>query len=746
MILSRSTLTLFFTLTSSVVHAEGATAAAIDWVTDASGTYSCQGYYSPPLIKRAQDDDINAEATETEYDGNNRVILTDNVFITRNDFQLEADQVSFLNSTGDGDAEGDVRIRRPNTLLIGDAASLNVRTNAFDLQNSSFINYKNRLRGSSDVTIGSPNGDLQLVNGIITFCSPGINSWDIQADQIYLNESSGRGWADDVIFRVKDIPVFYAPAFGFPLDDRRLTGFFFPNYSLGSTSGTEITIPFYWDLAPNYDLVLQPRFMSARGTAIGLHGRYLFEDFSLLEAKTEQLLNDKIAHRDRHISRITLSSDTSKAMIWNIAYEDASDGTYQHELDNFAGLSDKQQLESSIQATLRGDTWTASWMLDSIDVVDSTITGSDVKFSRQPQIAASWNNYGDDWNFFASGDATSFRRPSTGLWNNEPSGGHRISTDLKAEYPISYSFGSVVPAALGFTRWSESAVSSDTQGGSYFIFGASLDGKLNFERTDRHGSFHEIIPRAKFLIREPSKNLNVVKFDTPETVNGTDTVSQIFLDNPVSGGDFVGDTRELALSVTSRGINTSGIETYQITGGQTIYLQDRGVTLSGNSEQTNRGPLVLESKVQLSESFNWNTRFVSVSDGEAMDTATNEFKYKTSETDYLTQRVVWNNDTAARMDFYISNQVAKDLRFLAGLQWEPDSEERVNQIAGIEYEACCWRAALLHAYDRNQVTSGNGGHSVKLQVELKGLGGLGSEASSLIKRLLESYEFSEARY
>jgi LPS-assembly protein len=65
---------------------------------------------------------------------------------------------------------------------------------------------------------------------------------------------------------------------------------------------------------------------------------------------------------------------------------------------------------------------------------------------------------------------------------------------------------------------------------------------------------------------------------------------------------------------------------------------------------------------------------------------------------------------------------------------------------GIEYESCCWRAAMVHAYERDQVTATNGGHSVKLQVELKGLGVLGRGASSIMERLLEGYELSEARY
>ena len=61
------------------------------------------------------------------------------------------------------------------------------------------------------------------------------------------------------------------------------------------------------------------------------------------------------------------------------------------------------------------------------------------------------------------------------------------------------------------------------------------------------------------MIREPDKEPTVIKFDTPDIANDTVTVSQIFLDNPISGGDFVGDTRELALALTSRGVNLEGV-------------------------------------------------------------------------------------------------------------------------------------------------------------------------------------------
>lgn len=734
------------TLSISLGHASEQTAASIDWVVDTSGGYICQGYFSPPLIEGLSGDGLFAEAKTTDYDGNDSVILTGNVFITRNDFQLEADRVSFLNSTGDGDAYGGVRIRRPKTFLIGDTASVNVRTNAFDLRNSSFVSYENELRGDSESTIGAPNGDIYMKGGTITFCPPGSNTWDLQANHIYLSQSSGRGWADDVIIRIKEIPVFYTPTLGFPIDDRRLTGFLVPSFSLGSISGTEIVTPFYWNSAENYDLLIRPRFMTARGTAIGLHGRYLFNDFSLFETKTEQLAKDKLNGTNRHISRLTFSSSNSKAYSWNMTYENASDGTYQDDLDNFAELSDKQQLTSSIGATIRNNDWTAGWIMDRVDVVDPDITGSDQKFSRQPQLIASWANYGKDLNFFAAGDATAFTRENTGLTETDPSKGYRLSSDVKAAYPMTATFGSLTPAALGFIRWSEATLESETQDNAYFTAGASVEGGLNFDKFSEDGSVYEIVPKAKLLIREPSKDPTIIKFDTPDKANDPVTVNQIFLDNPISGGDFVGDTRELALSVTSRGTNIEGTQIYKITAGRTFFLQNRGITLTGATESSDLGPLIIESQLNLNKNFKWETRFRSVSDGETMNTATNEFKYRKSDTNYITQRTVWRDDVATRADLYVSNQTSLNWRFLAGLQWEPDNRERVNQILGTEYVNCCWRAAMVHAYERDRMTTSDGGHSVKIQFEMKGLGALGNGVSSIIDRLMEGYEHSEARY
>ena len=305
--------------------------------------------------------------------------------------------------------------------------------------------------------------------------------------------------------------------------------------------------------------------------------------------------------------------------------------------------------------------------------------------------------------------------------------------------------GQVTLPLLGFARWSEATTTSGTQDNSYFTSGFSLDGQLFFDKQSASGGLHTLTPRAKLLVREPNTDPTLVRFDSPDSVS-TDTVGQIFLDNPISGGDFVGDTREVALSLTGRGLNAQGEEIYRASVGRTVYLADRGITLSGTPETTDQGPLVADSTVRLAEHVQWNTRLQTESDSERLHSATNELKYRTSDTDYITHRVVWTEEQATRTDLYVSKMLGQQWRALGGLQWEPHTEQRVNQVVGVEYESCCWRAALVHAYEREQVSDTNSGHSVKLQLELKGLGALGRGTANLLDRLLEDYEVSESRY
>src|SRR4029453_16671278 len=73
------------------------------------------------------------------------------------------------------------------------------------------------------------------------------------------------------------VPVMYTPWLEFPLSNERKSGFLTPTIGSTQIRGFEIATPYYFNLAPNYDATLTPRFMTRRGLQIGGQGRDLFE-------------------------------------------------------------------------------------------------------------------------------------------------------------------------------------------------------------------------------------------------------------------------------------------------------------------------------------------------------------------------------------------------------------------------------------------------------------------------------------
>ena len=736
-----ATLFATFLLLGSPSEVRAVDAASTDWVMDPTSGGLCGGQYLPPLLPDTDSESLEATGENTVFDGDDRVILVGNAQVARGPFVLKADQISFRNSTGDGDAAGQVSIRQPNALLTGTQASVNVRTSSFELTDATFVTHSNQLRGASRFAIGAPNGDIRIIDGRFTFCAPGDQTWDLKASDIALNQSSGRGWAEDVTLRVREIPVFYTPILGFPMDDRRLTGFLFPEIGSG-TNGTEIVAPFYWNLAPATDALLQPRFMSDRGTALGIHARHLFSDRTLVDLKTEQLPDDDQTNTSRHGSRLSITSQPGKALVWWARTENVSDADFIDDVSNFANLSSDTQLSSEIGAILRQGPWQLSWHADQVDVIDPTVTGTAVRFARQPALSAHYAAPLGDWQLDFLGDATRFSRPATGLSGDALIDGDRFTADWSLSRPTVYPYGQWTQTLLAFQRSADATTVDGSQTADITTVGAALDGQLEFEKTRELGGLYQLRPRAKLLVREPFSSAQPAVFESSES--GTESIAALYANQSIDGRDFVGDTAQLTLGVQSRVLDHQGAEQARFDIARVHYFADRTHTLDGVRQTESAGPVVLESDVRLTSRLRWNLHLASNDSASTLDTGTHTLKWRASARQYVTQRIVWDSDRAVRADLYASQSIGA-WRALAGLQWDPTSDTRVSQVMGIEYDSCCWRAALVHAYEQDNRTTTASGQTTKLMFELKGLGTLGQGATQLLDRLLEDYERSQAR-
>ena len=85
-------------------------------------------------------------------------------------------------------------------------------------------------------------------------------SWYIKATTVDVDFDENEGVARNGVLYFKDVPILASPYMTFPVKKERKSGFLVPTYGTTSQGGLDISIPYYFNLAPNYDLTLQPRY------------------------------------------------------------------------------------------------------------------------------------------------------------------------------------------------------------------------------------------------------------------------------------------------------------------------------------------------------------------------------------------------------------------------------------------------------------------------------------------------------
>jgi LPS-assembly protein len=94
-------------------------------------------------------------------------------------------------------------------------------------------------------------------------------------------------------------------------------------------------------------------------------------------------------------------------------------------------------------------------------------------------------------------------------------------------------------------------------------------------------------------------------------------------------------------------------------------------------------------------------------------------------------------DVAEQTDFSFAWPIARNWRAVGRFNYALDLETDLETFAGIEYESCCWGLRLVgRRYLSN--TEGEHTNAIFLQLELKGLTGVGG-ASAFLERNIPGY-------
>jgi|SRR5262245_15475671 len=244
------------------------------------------------LLGTQQDQpEVTIEASQQERTGD-VTRYTGNVIATYLDLRVEADTVTYDESTAILTADGNIRYTRGEEHLEADHVTYNLDTKIGD-----FTNVKGEVGTGLFITAQEAHrtigGQYELTNATVTTCCDGPRPGWTMAFARARVEPHRRVTAKGSVLRLESIPVFYMPYVAVPSTDRtRSTGFLIPSTATSTTKGRSVRESFYWAINRSADAMFTGEYFSKRGPAGGV-------DFRAIPDKSSWIQFQSLFARDR---------------------------------------------------------------------------------------------------------------------------------------------------------------------------------------------------------------------------------------------------------------------------------------------------------------------------------------------------------------------------------------------------------------------------------------------------------------
>jgi len=695
--------------------------------------------------------EISADFTETSRDGSTS--LDGNIVIERHLLRVTADHANYNKQDDEITLSGDIYIDTENMSLNADSGTVSINSENSDestqgkFNNIVFFIADSNMNGKAETIHSREQNDKTnrstLINASITSCNLHKPDWLISADEIDLDHDDEYGSAEDVVIRFKDIPFMYVPYMEFPISDKRRSGFLFPQVGSSSSRGLQLNVPWYWNIAENQDAIITPTYMEKRGLELGGQYRYLTRS-TTGELKGVYLPDDDITMEDRYQYRYIQQSQIISNLSFSADIQDISDSDYFNDFSNNLGTTSLTHLDR--HATLRYDlnNWHMRAMVQDIKTIDDNAPLDTRPYERLPQVTLA----GDEairntpLLFTLDSEYVDFTHE-----DDSKTTGARLTVRPGLSLPLSGAAWFIEPAVkFSHTQYdvgTESGTTQTVENRNLPI--SSVDAGLFFERFLSNGYQQTLEPRLYYLNVPYEDQDNIPLFDTsiPRF-----SVAQLFRDNRFVGGDRIGDTNQLTVALTSRLLNPkTGDELVRASIGQIFYFEDRQVSLTGNTIDTEK-----QSDVIAELDVKWR-RWQSNIDLQ-LDVSRNELSqenyflhYKSDDRHLFNigyRKLLLDDSSLVDIEQTDTSFVyAINNNYSAIARWNYSLKDNTNidTIFGLAYDSCCWSIQLLsQRLLRNSTTSNDYDTAILVQFVFKGLGSLsGSRAQSTLEQSIYGY-------
>ncbi len=573
--------------------------------------------------------------------------------------------------------------------------------------------------------IGGHTSQLRQI--VYTTCPGEQPDWELSAGELELQHDKGIGVARGAKLKFKGVPIFYAPWFTFPIDDRRKSGFLYPSFRNTNDNGFEFGIPYYWNIAPNHDATIDPRYISNRGFLLS-------GDYRFLTRKTNGFLNfnympdDKETGDQRYHYRFQHRAAPWKRWRTALLLERVSDDQYF--LDFGAGLlqTSRQFLRSSATMKGVGRYWNFEIMADDFQVIDDSIEPENEPLRRVPRLT-----FWVDRPLLSSG--FSFGLDSELVYFDRDAGttGARFDIYPKVYWEHFASWGFFKPS-MGYRYTSydldqvNPAADNSPQRGTAI---ASVDAGLYFARLTDQGNNQTLEPRLFYLYVPYENQDDLPDFDTGEFTFG---FSQLFNTNRFAGADRQGDANQLSVALTSRTFNgDNGQELWRLSFGQIFYFESQRVELENQAvADKNLSPFIAELAWQPIKRLSTVAGLQYDWDENRLDVASLGLRWSGKNGERIGFEYRFRRDRVDQFDFRFFWPINERWRVLSRINYSFAESDVLEIQGGVEYESCCWAVrTVLRRYLKNR--DGDYRDGIFFELNLKGLASVGTRTQDLFQ-------------
>jgi LPS-assembly protein len=696
-------------------------------------------------------------------------VLEGDAILRRGDTVIRADRLEYYQPDDLARARGNVRINRAGNVYEGPVLELRIDASEGFFIQPRYQLLQNGAHGEADRIDFLDDKRAVITNATYTTCRrlPGpewMPDWILRAASIRLDHEDDVGVAEGALLTFKGVPVLPVPYLTFPLSGQRKSGFLPPTVGVDTVNGAELTVPYYWNIAPNRDATVYPTLMTKRGVDLGGEFRFLESNYNG-QIRGSALPGDAL----RGMDRWSLSSQFSGhfgtglpavgGVGLNLSLNRVSDDNYWRDFTrDGSGLTQRLFANDASVNWARGY-WSASARALKWQTLQDAASPITPPYDRLPQFNARYAR-ASVGGFNASFDADFTQFQADTALTGQPNA-RRAFALAQISRPWQSAAVFVTPKIqLHATHYDfDGALADGSRTASRVVPTFSLDSGLVFEREASffgRALLQTLEPRA-YYVHAPFRDQRLL----PNYDSGANdfNFATIYADNAFVGNDRISDNNLLTLGVTSRLLDANtGAEAARFGLAQRYRFSDQNVTLPGGTPE-----IAGFSDILLGATVNWNPRWTLDSTfqfnprTEASTRSTWGVRYSPGNYRVVSAAYRFQRDASEQLDLGwqwplndLWGDKGQDLGAGRGqgegrwysvgrLNYSLADRKWVDTVMGLEYDAGCWLGRIVLQQLQTGVATPT--QSIMFQLEFVGFARIGSNPLKTLKDNIPRYQY-----